>query len=186
MEQFKQFTNGKGLFIGVYFGEDIAVETKSHQLPDGSIKIISSNVIGRTSELTEVDKQRIFKDYEELCNKNGSLTKKEQLILKTMNTKDEFIAVLKKQEYLKNALNEIYKQRDAINEQLNSCNNDIDLIFAKVQSSNYSLYSKMFVDGRNEAIARFEMDGEIIEITRNMGYENPIDRIMVNRKPMLS
>lgn len=102
-----------------------------------------------------------------------------------MSVKDEIIAVLKKQEDLKNALNEIYKQRDVLNEQIDSCKNDIDLIFANVQSSNYSLYNKMFIDGRNEVIARFEMDGEIIEVTRDMKYEKPIDRIRVDRKPLL-
>ena len=35
MEQFKQFTNGKGLFIGVDFGHgnDFAVETQIQKLP---------------------------------------------------------------------------------------------------------------------------------------------------------
>ena len=60
MEQFKQFTNGKGLFIGVDFGfgNDFAVETQMQKLPNGSVKIISSNIIGRTSEMSEVNKQK--------------------------------------------------------------------------------------------------------------------------------
>lgn len=102
-----------------------------------------------------------------------------------MNIKDDIIAVLKKQEELKNALNEIYKQRDVLNEQIDSCKNDIDLIFANVQSTNYSLYNKMFTPERNEVTARFEMDGEIVEVTRDMKYDRPIDRIKVNRKLLL-
>lgn len=49
MEQFRQFTNGKGLFIGVDFGrgEDFAVETQIQKQPYGSLKILSSNIIGR-------------------------------------------------------------------------------------------------------------------------------------------
>lgn len=60
MEQFKQFTDGKGLFIGVDFGHgnDFAVETQMQKLPNGSVKIISVNIIGRTSEMSEVDKQK--------------------------------------------------------------------------------------------------------------------------------
>lgn len=46
MRQFQQFTNGKGLFIGVDFGQgnDFAVETMMQKQPDGSVKILSSNI----------------------------------------------------------------------------------------------------------------------------------------------
>ena len=73
MEQFKQFTNGKGLFIGVDFGfgNDFAVETQIQKLPNGSVKIISSNIIGRTSEMSEVNKQKIFEEYERFCNQKA-------------------------------------------------------------------------------------------------------------------
>ena len=73
MEQFKQFTNGKGLFIGVDFGfgNDFAVETQMQKLPNGSVKIISSNIIGRTSEMSEVNKQKIFEEYERFCNQKA-------------------------------------------------------------------------------------------------------------------
>lgn len=70
MNQFQQFTNGKGLFIGVDFGHgnDFAVETQIQKQPDGSLKILSSNIIGRTKDLTEEKKEQICKRYEELCN----------------------------------------------------------------------------------------------------------------------
>ena len=73
MEQFKQFTNGKGLFIGVDFGQgnDFAVETQMKKLPNGSIEIISSNIIGRTSEMSEVNKQKICEEYERFCNQKA-------------------------------------------------------------------------------------------------------------------
>ena len=73
MEQFKQFTNGKGLFIGVDFGfgNVFAVETQMQKLPNGSIEIISSNIIGRTSEMSEVNKQKIFEEYERFCNQKA-------------------------------------------------------------------------------------------------------------------
>lgn len=69
MEQFQQFTNGKGLFIGVDFGHgnDFAVETMMQKQPDGSVKILSSNIIGRTRNMTKEDKQRKIKEYERLC-----------------------------------------------------------------------------------------------------------------------
>lgn len=69
MEQFRQFTNGKGLFIGVDFGRgnDLAVETMMQKQPDGSVKILSSNIIGRSRNMTEEDKQRKCKEYERLC-----------------------------------------------------------------------------------------------------------------------
>lgn len=102
-----------------------------------------------------------------------------------MSMKNDIIAVLRKQEELKEALNEINRQRESICQNIDSCKNDIDLIFAKVQSTNYGLYNQMFIDGRNEVIARFEMDGEIVEVTRDMKYEKPTDRIKIARKPLL-
>lgn len=69
MEHFSQFTNGKGLFIGVDFGRgnDFAVETMMQKQPDGSVKILSSNIIGRSRNMTEEDKQIKCKEYERLC-----------------------------------------------------------------------------------------------------------------------
>ena len=69
MNQFVQFNNGKGLFIGVDFGHgnDFAVETMMQKQSDGSVKILSSNIIGRTKNLTEERKQQICEGYERLC-----------------------------------------------------------------------------------------------------------------------
>ena len=52
MNQFRQLTNGKGLFIGVDFGfcNDFAVETQIQKQSDGSLKILSSNIIGRAED----------------------------------------------------------------------------------------------------------------------------------------
>lgn len=70
MEQFKQFTNGNGLFIGVDFGHgnDFAVETQIQKQSDGSLRILSCNIIGRSKNLTEERKQQICKGYERLCD----------------------------------------------------------------------------------------------------------------------
>lgn len=70
---FKKFTNGKGLFIGVDFGhgDGFAVETMMQKFPDGSIEIISSNIIGLASEMNEVKKKEICNDYERLCNQKA-------------------------------------------------------------------------------------------------------------------
>lgn len=67
MEHFRQFTNGKGLFIGVDFGRgnDFAVETMMQKQSDGSVKMLSINIIG--CNMTEEDKQRKCKEYERLC-----------------------------------------------------------------------------------------------------------------------
>lgn len=69
MEQFRQFTNGKGLFIGVDFGrgKDFAVETQIQKQPDGSLKILLSNIIGRSADMSEERKQQICNRYERLC-----------------------------------------------------------------------------------------------------------------------
>lgn len=71
MEQFQKFTNGKGLFIGVDFGfgKDLAVETQMQKQPDGSLKILSSNIIGRAEDYKNEEKrERKCKEYEKLCN----------------------------------------------------------------------------------------------------------------------
>ena len=49
MEQFNLFSNGEDLIIGVDFGfsNDFAVETKIQKLSDGSLKILSSNIMKR-------------------------------------------------------------------------------------------------------------------------------------------
>lgn len=70
MENFKQFTNGKDSFICVDFGtgSDFIAETQIKKLSDGSIKIMSINIIGRAPEMNEVKKQEICERYERLCN----------------------------------------------------------------------------------------------------------------------
>lgn len=70
MEQFRQFTNGKGLFIGVDFGhgKDFAVETIIQRQADGGIKILASNIIGRAEDYKSEDKrEQKCKEYERLC-----------------------------------------------------------------------------------------------------------------------
>lgn len=102
-----------------------------------------------------------------------------------MNIKNEIIPILKKQEELRSTLDEINRHRKEILDKIDSCINEIDQIFANLESNDASLYSKLYIDGRNELIARFEMDGELVEVTRNMCYKNPIDRIKITRKPIL-
>lgn len=72
MDGFRQFTNGKDLYIGVDFGygKDLAVETVIRKQADGSCKIVSSNIIGRSADFTKERKEQICKRYEELCNKD--------------------------------------------------------------------------------------------------------------------
>lgn len=71
MNQFGQLTNGKGLFIGVDFGfgNDFAVETQIQKQSDGSLKILSSNIIGRAEDYKNEEKrEQKCKEYEKLCN----------------------------------------------------------------------------------------------------------------------
>lgn len=71
MNQFRQFTNGKVLFIGVDFGfgNDFAVETQIQKQSDGSLKILSSNIIGRAEDYKNEEKrEQKCKEYEKLCN----------------------------------------------------------------------------------------------------------------------
>lgn len=71
MNQFRQFTNGKGLFIWVDFGfgNNFAVETQIQKQSDGSLKILSSNIIGRAEDYKNEEKrEQKCKEYEKLCN----------------------------------------------------------------------------------------------------------------------
>lgn len=71
MNQFRQLTNGKGLFIRVDFGfgNDFAVETQIQKQSDGSLKILSSNIIGRAEDYKNEEKrEQKCKEYEKLCN----------------------------------------------------------------------------------------------------------------------
>lgn len=74
MNQFRQFTNDKGLFIGVDFGfgKDFAVETQIQKQADGSLKILSSNIIGRAEDYKNEEKrEQKCKEYERLCNQKA-------------------------------------------------------------------------------------------------------------------
>ena len=82
-------------------------------------------------------------------------------------------------------LKKILDERNRLVSAINACNAEIDLVFSEVQSNNYELYSKMFINGSNKAVARFEMDGELIEIERNLGYSNPFERISIDRKTLI-
>lgn len=65
------FSNNENLFIGVDFGykDDLAVEIRCEILSDGSIAILSNNIIGRTSEISKEKRKEICKYYERICNK---------------------------------------------------------------------------------------------------------------------
>ena len=69
-EQFNLFSNGEDLIIGVDFGfsNDFAVETKIQILSDGSLKILSSNIIGRASEMNEGCRQKVCEECENQIN----------------------------------------------------------------------------------------------------------------------
>ena len=51
MNQFRKITNGKG------FGNDFAVETQIQKRSDGSLKILSSNIIGRAEDYKNEEKR---------------------------------------------------------------------------------------------------------------------------------
>lgn len=67
---FKQFTNNNGYFIGVDLADrkgDLSVATIMRKRTDGVIEILESSIIGR--DMTHIEQERKFKEYEKLCNK---------------------------------------------------------------------------------------------------------------------
>lgn len=70
IEQFNLFSNSEGLIIGVDFGfgNDFTVKTKIQKLSDGSLKILSSNIIGRASEMNEGSRQKVCEECENEIN----------------------------------------------------------------------------------------------------------------------
>lgn len=65
------FTNTKGLFIGVDWGQgkDIAVESVYRKNPNGTLDIISIDYLGRSSDITEEEKDLRERTYEEFSFK---------------------------------------------------------------------------------------------------------------------
>jgi len=99
--------------------------------------------------------------------------------------KKRFIALLGKRQEIEKEQAEYFRKARELNDAINSNNNDIDLVFAEIQSQNYPLYSELFLDGQNAARAKFEHDGELIEIDRDLGYDNPVERIRIRKSKML-
>lgn len=101
------------------------------------------------------------------------------------NYKEQFIALLEKRKELEIEQAEYYRKARELEDSLNSNLNDIDIVFANIQSVNYSLYSELFLDGRNEVVAKFEHEKILIEITRDMKYEKAEERIKIKKSRML-
>ena len=101
------------------------------------------------------------------------------------NYKEQFIALLEKRKELEIEQAEYYRKARELEDSLNSNLNDIDIVFANIQSVNYSLYSELFLDGRNEVAAKFEHEKILIEITRDMKYEKAEERIKIKKSRML-
>ena len=53
----------------------------------------------------------------------------------------------------------------------------IDLVFAEMLRDDYDLYQQLSEPGRNTVCAKFERDNNLVQISRNMGYDRPVDRI---------
>lgn len=109
----------------------------------------------------------------------------EQYERRSSNYKEQFIALLEKRRKLEIEHAEYYRKARELEDSLNNNLDDIDIVFAKIQSENYSLYNELFLDGRNEVVAKFEHEKILIEITRDMKYDNAKDRIEIKKSKML-
>lgn len=101
------------------------------------------------------------------------------------NYKEQFIALLEKRKELEIEQAEYYRKARELEDSLNNNFDDIDIVFARIQSESYSLYNELFLDGRNEAVAKFEHEKMLIEITRDMKYEKAKERIKIKKSRML-
>lgn len=66
-KDFVELSPREGVYIGIDFGsgDDISVESTAAKQPDGSIKIMSVDIIGRASQFsTEEKRNQYLKRYE--------------------------------------------------------------------------------------------------------------------------
>lgn len=72
-----------------------------------------------------------------------------------------------------------------IGEAIDNNKDEIDLVFAEMLRDDYDLYQQLSEPGRNTVCAKFERDNNLVQISRNMVYDKPIDRIRIDVSKML-
>lgn len=101
------------------------------------------------------------------------------------NYKKRFIALLSEREKLIEEQSSYSRKVREIGEAIDNNKDEIDLVFAEMLRDDYDLYQQLSEPGRNTACAKFERDNNLVQISRNMAYDKPIDRIRIDVSKML-
>jgi hypothetical protein len=105
--------------------------------------------------------------------------------LKMNNYKERFLALLSEREKLIEEQNSYSRKIREIGETIDNNKDKIDLVFAEMLRDDYDLYQQLSEPGRNTVCAKFERDNNLVQISRNMGYDRPVDRIRIDVSKML-
>lgn len=101
------------------------------------------------------------------------------------NYKKRFIALLSEREKLIEEQSSYSRKVREIGEAIDNNKDEIDLVFAEMLRDDYDLYQQLSEPGRNTVCAKFERDNNLVQISRNMVYDKPIDRIRIDVSKML-
>ena len=101
------------------------------------------------------------------------------------NYKKRFIALLSEREKLIEEQSSYSRKVREIGEAIDNNKDKIDLVFAEMLRDDYDLYQQLSEPGRNTVCAKFERDNNLVQISRNMGYDRPVDRIRIDVSKML-
>lgn len=101
------------------------------------------------------------------------------------NYKEQFITLLSERERLIEEQMSYSRKVREIGEAIDNNKDDMDLVFAEMLRDDYDLYQQLSEPGRNTICAKFERNNELVQISRNMSYEKPVDRIRIDVSKML-
>ena len=101
------------------------------------------------------------------------------------NYKERFLALLSEREKLIEEQNSYSRKIREIGETIDNNKDKIDSVFAEMLRDDYDLYQQLSEPGRNTVCAKFERDNNLVQISRNMGYDRPVDRIRIDVSKML-
>lgn len=101
------------------------------------------------------------------------------------NYKERFIALLSERERLIEEQSSYIQKANELGKAIDNNKDDMDLVFAEMLRDDYDLYQKISEPGRNTICAKFERNNELVQISRNMSYGKPVDRIRIDVSKML-
>lgn len=99
--------------------------------------------------------------------------------------KQRFIDLLERRKELNEEKEALYKRIEWLENDINDNLKDIDFVFEDMQKNDYLYYESLTNNCNNSVCARYVHEGDLVEIERNMIYNNLSSRIKIEIKNIL-